>query len=168
MFIGIARVYKPIGVKGSVRVKYLYDETDGLVKYKHVWAFSHQTGELIKLRVESEDLRNQKIKFAEFSNPEDASILNGFYLGVSASVIPDDLARPPLHFKLIGMRVNLETGEDIGSVTEIIDLPVHPVLNIVRPSGNEFMVPYVAPIVINIDRIARIITIDSSRINLPN
>ncbi len=151
-----------------MRVKYLAANTDGLAKYKQIWAFSHQTGELIKLRIESEDLRNQQVKFTEFSNPEDASILNGFYLGVSASLIPDDLTRPPLHFKLVGMRVCLESGEDIGIVSEVIDLPVHPVLNIVRPSGNEFMVPYVPPIMINIDRTARIITIDSTRINLPD
>lgn len=168
MFIGIARVIKPVGVKGALRIKYLADNTEGLAKYQQIWAFSHRTGELIPLTLVFEDRQLERVLFEKFDCPELACRLNGFYLGVSSALIPDDPQQPPLLFRLIGMEVYLNTGEKVGKVIEVIELPVHPVLNIRCPSGQEFMVPYVPPIVIDIDRAQRKVTLDSSRVRVPD
>ena len=157
-----------MGVKGTLRIKYLSADTEGLAKYQRVWAYSHRTGEIIRLSVASEDRSLERVQFREYSSPESASVLNGFYVGVSSESIPDDPQLPPLLFKLVGMSVRLNTGAEVGKVIEVIELPVHPVLNIQCPSGSEFMVPYVPAIVLDLNRAGRVITLDSARVRVPD
>ena len=77
-------------------------------------------------------------------------------------LLPADELRPPgegeiyLH-ELEGMRVELESGETVGTVSATYELPQGLTLDVARASGS-VLIPY-ARIVTSVDRDARVIRI---------
>jgi 16S rRNA processing protein RimM len=61
--------------------------------------------------------------------------------------------------ELVGMRVSLRSGEQLGKVLEVYELPQGLVLDISRPGGS-VVLPFRAPFVVAVDRAERAIVID--------
>jgi 16S rRNA processing protein RimM len=100
------------------------------------------------------------IKFAELADRNDAELLRGRYL-----LAPFDELEPLqedeiyLH-DLIGMKVELDTGEKVGEVTSYYELPQGLTLDVSTERGS-VLVPYRAEVVERIDSDARVIVVKS-------
>lgn len=98
------------------------------------------------------------VKFAELSDRNEAEMLRARYL-----FSPFDELEPPgedevyLH-ELIGMKVQLATGEEIGEVTGYYELPQGLTLEVGTVRGS-VLVPYRAEIVERTDSDARVVTV---------
>lgn len=98
------------------------------------------------------------VKFAELSGRNEAEMLRARYL-----FSPFDELEPPgedevyLH-ELIGMKVQLDTGDEIGEVTGYYELPQGLTLEVGTVRGS-VLVPYRAEIVERTDSDARVVTV---------
>lgn len=98
------------------------------------------------------------VKFAELSDRNEAEMFRARYL-----FSPFDELEPPgedevyLH-ELIGMKVQLATGEEIGEVTGYYELPQGLTLEVGTVRGS-VLVPYRAEIVERTDSDARVVTV---------
>ncbi|MDD2200797.1 MAG: ribosome maturation factor RimM [Firmicutes bacterium] len=95
-----------------------------------------------------------------FEDSESAKLLKGYGLFLLKSELPPLPEDEYYAFDLIGLDVYSTTGEHIGRVNEVIDLPANDVF-VVRPdSGREFLVPAVDDIVHRIDLAEGLMVID--------
>ena len=99
------------------------------------------------------------VVFGEIVGRDEADLWRERYL-----LAPVDELAPPgdnevyLH-ELVGMRVSLVSGEPVGDVVEIYELPHALMLDVQRGAGR-VLVPYSPEVVVDIDVGARVIRID--------
>ena len=99
------------------------------------------------------------VKFAGIDDRTEAERWRDRYLYAGADELtPLDEGEVYLH-ELKGMRVELENGEEIGSVIEVYELPQGLVLDVGKAGAKSIMIPY-DRVVTEVDRAARVIRID--------
>lgn len=82
---------------------------------------------------------------------ESAKLLKGYGLFLPRSELPPLPEDEYYDFDLVGLAVYSTTGEHLGYVSEVIDLPANDVFVVTPDSGREFLVPAVDDIVHKID-----------------
>lgn len=80
-------------------------------------------------------------------------------------LVPDDEVEPPgedelfVH-DLVGMRVELVSGEPVGEVREVFELPQGFMLDVARPGKGAVMIQFHESTVAEVDRDARVVKLD--------
>jgi 16S rRNA processing protein RimM len=159
----VGRVRKAHGVRGDLVVEPLSDEADAVFAVGRRVVAGTITGDAAKGRPELHIAASSPFKggfivhFDEIVDRDVADTWRERFLLVPA----DELAPPAegqvyLH-ELNGMRVELETGEPVGTVATIYELPQGITLDVERASGS-VLIPY-DRIVTSVDRQARVIRI---------
>ncbi len=152
MRVVVARVGRPLGVKGDLLVDVLTDEPERrLVPGAELLVMGQQRA----LRIESERPHGRRLclHFAGVDDRTAAEGLTGLLLEVERppGERPDD---PEEYYDdhLIGLEVVTESAERVGTVTEVLHLPAQDVLA-VRDGADaqEILVPFVAEIVPVVD-----------------
>ena len=164
-FLIVGRVRKAHGIHGELVVEPITDGPDAIfAPGRRVLAGTH-TGELPthprELHVSTVRPMGDGflVKFDEVPDRTAADTWRGRYLLLpSAEVPPPDEHEIYVH-DLLGMRVVLASGELVGDVEEVYELPQGLALDIRRARGT-VMVPFDDRVVTAVDREARLITID--------
>ncbi|HWH51576.1 MAG TPA: ribosome maturation factor RimM [Gemmatimonadaceae bacterium] len=159
----VGRVRKAHGVRGDLVVEPLSDEADAVFAAGRRVIAGTITGDAAKGRPELHIASSSPFKggfivhFDEIADRDVADTWRERFL-----LLPADELSPPaegqvyLH-ELNGMRVELETGEPVGTVATIYELPQGITLDVERASGS-VLIPY-DRIVTSVDRDARVIRI---------
>jgi 16S rRNA processing protein RimM len=159
----VGRVRKAHGVRGDLVVEPLSDEADAVFAVGRRVVAGTITGDAAKGRPELHIAASSPFKggfivhFDEIVDRDVADTWRERFL-----LVPTDELAPPaegqvyLH-ELNGMRVELETGEPVGTVATIYELPQGITLDVERASGS-VLIPY-DRIVTSVDRQARVIRI---------
>ncbi|MFI5227770.1 MAG: ribosome maturation factor RimM [Gemmatimonadales bacterium] len=163
----VGRVRKAHGVRGDLVVEPLTDEADVVFAAGRRVVAGTVTGDAAKGRPELHIASVTPFKggfivhFDEIANRDAADAWRERFL-----LLPSDELTPPaenevyLH-ELNGMRVELESGEPVGTVVTIYELPQGITLDVARPSGSgvgSVLIPY-DRVVTAVDRGARVIRI---------
>jgi 16S rRNA processing protein RimM len=99
------------------------------------------------------------VKFSGIDDRNEAELWRDRYLFLEASEVTP-LAEGEIYLhELDGMRVELESGELIGKVIAVYELPQGLGLDVARPAGKSIIIPY-ERVVTSVDRDARLIRID--------
>jgi 16S rRNA processing protein RimM len=141
--VTIGRILKPFGVRGEVKVESLSDvpgRFEGLqtmyLTLPHEGATPQKTAVTHVRKVAAGYL----MKCSAFSTPEEATHFRGAWIQIPQC---SELPRAPdtfYHFELIGLRVEDPSGQEMGTVEEILEYPQHHVL-VVRNQEAEFLIP---------------------------
>ena len=149
--VTIGRIDRPFGVHGAVKVRSLSDrpgrfERLGAVR---VTGQGGQTADRTVTHVRRAG-PSYIVEFEGVTTPEDAGMLRGALLQVPREVplAPEDDAW--YECDLIGMTVADESGQELGCLETIWDLPAHPVL-VVKQGGREMLIPAVKEFVRSVD-----------------
>ena len=161
----VGRVRKAHGVRGELVVEPITDAPDEVfASGRRVFAGT-VAGDLAPDALELHIVRSRPFKggwlvvFGEIVGRDEADLWRERYL-----LAPVDERAPPgddevyLH-ELIGMRVSLASGEPVGEVVELYELP-HALMLDVQRDGERVLVPYTPAMVVDIDVGARVIRID--------
>jgi 16S rRNA processing protein RimM len=148
----VARVGRALGVKGDVLVDVLTDEPERrLIPGAHL----HIAGQQRTVIIGSERPHGGRLclHFAGIDDRTAAEALTGSLLEAERpdGERPED---PDEYYDddLIGLEVMTESGERVGSVTEVLHLPAQDVLAVREsPEGPEVLVPFVGEIVPIVD-----------------
>jgi len=149
VFLVIGKLRRPHGVQGEINMEILTDFPERLKKGIVVFVGQDHRPETINgLRQHGSGLL---VAFHGYHTPEEVGVLRNEMVYVRA----DD--RPPLaegeyyHHELIGLRVVDESGNLLGTLTQILDTRANDVY-VVRPqAGPEILLPAIESVILDID-----------------
>jgi 16S rRNA processing protein RimM len=161
----VGRIRKPHGLRGAVVVELHTDEPGAVFAPGRRVLMGNAAGILppaapaltvVEVGGAGSSLR---IQFAEIGDRESAEMWRDRFLFASAGeLIPPSENEVYLH-ELDGMRVELSSGEPVGTVIGLFEMPQGLMLEVSRDPGGTAMVPY-DHVVVALDREARVIRID--------
>ena len=151
--IVLAAIAGAHGVTGEVRLKLFGDGVEALRK---VETFNGGALKLLKLR---EDGKGGAI--ARFDGVDDrnaAEALRGTELAVSRDALPRLDEGEFYHADLLGLPVETDAGEPVGTVAAVANFGATDIVEIERPEGSLFMVPLTAEAVPHWDDAKLVVT----------
>lgn len=161
----VGRVRKAHGVRGELVVESLTDAPDEVfASGRRVFAGT-VSGDLAPGAPELHVVRSRPFKggwlivFGEIDGRDEADLWRERYLlAPVAELAPPGDDEVYVH-ELLGMRVALVTGEPVGEVVEVYELPHALMLDVQRGEGS-VLVPYTPEVVVDVDVGARTMRID--------
>jgi 16S rRNA processing protein RimM len=99
------------------------------------------------------------VKFAGIDDRNTAELWKDRFLFLEADELAPLAENEVYIHELKGMRVQLETGDPVGTVLDTYELPQGLALDVSRPDAKSIIIPY-DRIVTSVDRAARVIRID--------
>ena len=157
--IVVGRITAAHGVRGWVRVASFTDPADNLLTYQP-WLI--RQGDAWQPLVVVEVRRQGKGFIARIQGCDDrdrAQLLSGRDIGVPASELPEPDEDEYYWFELEGLAVQTTTDVDLGTVQRVFATGANDVL-VVRGNDRERLLPFVAAVVLEVDRVRRVITVD--------
>lgn len=156
----IGVITEPHGIRGEVKVFPTTDEPERIKKLKEIILDDGRE----KRTVHPESVRNQKnllvIKFKEFNDRDAVERLRRRELFVNredASPLKED---EYYISDLIGLRVIDSVGQEIGSLTDVIQTGANDVYQIRLNDGKELLLPAIRQCVLQVDMEAGLIRVD--------
>jgi len=160
----VGRVRKSHGIRGDLVVEAMTDDPDGVFARGRKLVAGTVTGDPAKDRRELTVMSAQPFKggfIVHFGEIDDRAIADTWrdrFLLLPASEL-EPLGEDEVYVHdLLGMRVELESGEAVGTVEQLYELPQGLTLDVRRNQGT-VLVPY-DRFVTSVDRDARVIRID--------
>jgi 16S rRNA processing protein RimM len=154
----MGRIVAPYGVRGWVKAAPQTESPDGLLSYRTWWLATGsewQSYRLLEGRVHGGGL---VARLAGIEDRDQAALLRGARIAVPRSELPPPGAGEYYWADLIGMRVVNREGAALGQVAEVFETGANDVL-VVR-GERERLIPFVAPVVVDVDMAARLLTLD--------
>ena len=167
-YLIVGRVRKAHGIRGEVVVELLTDEPDAIfASGRRVFAGT-ATGDLARDRQELH-IRSRRefnegllVAFDEVPDRTAAELWRGRYLLLPAEEVPaPDEDEVYLH-DLIGMRVDLATGDTVGTIEDVYELPLGLAVDVRRAAPREtetVLLPWDERTVASVDRAARVVVV---------
>lgn len=159
----IGRVRNVHGLKGEMVVEPHTDEPDTVfVPGRRVFAGTVR-GVLQPNALQIETVRPFKagfiVKFSGIGDRNEAELWRDRFLFLEESEVAPLEDGEVYRHELDGMRVELESGEEVGKVIAIYELPQGLALDVSRTGAKSIIIPY-DHVVTSVDRQARVIRID--------
>lgn len=131
------------GVTGEVRLKLFAESIESLKRHTRFDA-GGRTLTLKSLRPAKD---GAVARFAEIGDRNAAEALRGTLLSIDRSALPPLEEGEYYHADLIGLPVVTTQGVDVGKVAAVENFGAGDILEIEKPSGKRFMVPFKADVV---------------------
>ncbi len=164
--IAVGRVRRAHGVRGELVVEILTDAPGAVFAPGRRVFMGTERGMRAPGNRELHVVRASKFKdglivaFKELASRNEAEVWRDRLL-----LVPADELEPPAEHELyihdlVGMRVVLPSGTDVGEISEVFELPQGLVLDVRRTGGGTVMIPFHGSAVSFVDRDRRIVHID--------
>jgi len=157
-YLSIGRITKPHGVRGFLRVRPEINPPERISVFRSVYSYpgpepdsggaDWTVHEIETVRVSGEWAL---VKFAGVDSRDAAEGLRDRYLFIPADDLP---SLPPDNYSvyhLCQMSVVTESGEPVGRVADVLEMPAQPVLVVEGSPGGEIMIPFIKSIVKRVD-----------------
>jgi 16S rRNA processing protein RimM len=148
MDVLVGRIGRPHGVRGEVTVQVHTDDPDS--RFAAGSVLVTEPAEAGPLTIAGSRLSGgvMVIAFEGFDDRSVAERLRGTQLLVDTDDLPD-IGDPEEFYdhQLIGLAVRGPSGEQLGSITDVLHPPAAPVLEVRTPAGDAVLVPFVTAIV---------------------
>lgn len=158
--VAIAKIVRPRGLKGEVVAEVLTDFPERFEGLESVTSLS-PVGERMELTIEDHWFQKDRIvlKLAGYDTVERAEELRNFEICIPESETVELESDEYFDWQIEGCSVDLENGETIGTVRELMRTGGTEVL-VVAGSSKEYLIPFAESICRNVDIDNKRITID--------
>jgi len=164
--VALARVTKPIGLNGGVRVTLLCDGPERLLEVQQILRGKEALDAVpVVLQEVSARPNGVVVFFEDCSTRSAAEHLRDHYLFIrqQESLPPQD-GQPRIH-ELVGCTVETAEGQKLGRVTNVYDIPAYRLIGVTRvKGGGEVLVPYVDAWIDRMDRENRCVVLTSDEL----
>lgn len=157
-YFKVGKIVNTHGIKGEVRVITTSDFAETRYKIGNVLYYFSKPGkqspeEAIPLTIKSYRVHKQfdLLSFVDHPSIHDVEPYKGGYLTVSEDQREALEAGEYYYNEIIGCDVYAEDGRLLGRVTEILSPGANDVWVVHADDGREFMIPYIADVVKNVD-----------------
>jgi 16S rRNA processing protein RimM len=153
-------VHRPHGLSGEVSVENIGDAADPFEPGKtFLWIRGERTRDL-KLSAGRVHGERWLLAFEGIGNIEGARELSGGVLCVPREGLPKEAEDFYWTHEMRGFRCEDTEGRPLGAVKSLEDTPAGPQLTLETSARREVLVPFVRPIVVEVDRASRRIVLD--------
>ena len=159
MQLVVGRIGRAHGVRGDLFVEVRTDEPDE--RFAQGATLVTSIGQSLTVATSKWHSGRLVVHFVGFDDRTVAETLRGLDLSVDVDplVLPTEEDEYYDH-QLIGLSVQLATGEQIGVVSEVIHLPAQDLLAVKRADSSEVLIPFVREIVPEVDVARGFVTIN--------
>lgn len=147
------------GVKGWLRVHAETEYPESLLSYPVWWVGRESHWEPYKCERGAIHLKFLVAKLESIEGREAAKVLRGMQVAVPRIELPVPEEGEYYWTDLIGLEVVNRQGVVLGKVTELIKTRAHEIL-VVRSPGSDFMIPFVAQYVLDVQLLAGKVQVD--------
>ena len=130
------------GIKGEVRLKLFAESLDSLKRHKLFAAARGAEARTLTLQSMRPDKAGAIARFAEIADRTAAEGMRGMTLAVPRDALPPLADGEYYHTDLIGRAVVSTEGVEVGSVIAVENFGAGDILEIQKPDGKTFMVPF--------------------------
>ena len=150
--VTIGIVLRPHGIRGEVVVEPLTDNQDRFSTLEDVRVV-RPSGSAVRLKVASMFPHKGRlvIRFEGVASIEDAETLRAAELRIPVASLPALPAGSYYHHELRGLVVRVESGDSIGTVTDLWETGATPVLVIHDDKARETLLPLVDAFILEVD-----------------
>ncbi len=161
--IVLGRIVAPFGVQGWVKIHPFGDDPASWRKMSHWWLSRDDTAPdaqwkqytLNACRVHGKGL---VAALAEIPDRNAAEAIDGYYIAAPREALPATAEGEYYWGDLVGLAVDNEAGEALGTVSGLLSTGAHDVLQVEDGEGEdatERLIPFVAAYVLDVDLAAR-------------
>ncbi len=160
-FLAVGRFRRPHGVRGEALVEILTDFPERLQPETVVYA--GETRRRLVIRSRRSHNEGLLLSFVGLDTPEAVGQLRHQFLYVTAA------DRPPLpegeyyHHQLLGLAVQTEDGQRLGTLTDILETGANDVYVVTSERGGEVLLPVIPGVILDVDLDA-----GTMRVHLPD
>lgn len=144
--VAVARVIRPWGSHGELRVIVLSESLDRFSAYRTVY-IRGRSHKVQRLRAQG---RFVTAKLSGIDNSDAANTFRGCLLEVpesSLAALPEDHY---YHYQIIGLKVITTRGTDVGEIVDILTTGANDVY-IIKSEQAEILIPAIADVIQNVD-----------------
>lgn len=157
--IVLGRIVAPFGVQGWVKVHPFGDDPAAWKTMPHWWLAEHDDAPAAQwkpLTLSGFRLHGKGVvaAFREVPDRNAAEALDGCYVGAPREALPRPAEGEYYWGDLVGLAVENEAGEALGTVSSLISTGAHDVLQVRDGAGEdaaERLIPFVAAYVLDVD-----------------
>jgi 16S rRNA processing protein RimM len=161
----VGRVRRPHGVHGELLIELMTDEPDAVYASGRrvfggtVAGDADDDAPVLTIAATRPFKDGLLVTFREIADRDEAATWNGRHL-----LVPEDELAPlgegeVYRHELKGMTVELSSGEIVGTIADVFEVPQGLLLDVAREHGT-VLVPFSGEIVIDVDREQRVVRID--------
>jgi 16S rRNA processing protein RimM len=162
-YVIVGRTRKVHGLRGELVVEMHTDDPDAVFARGRALHVGSVRGVVQPQPLEITSVRPFKegviVKFAGIDDRNTAELWKDRFLFLEADELAPLAENQVYIHELKGMRVQLETGDPVGTVLDTYELPQGLALDVSRPDSKSIIIPY-DRIVTSVDRAARVIRLD--------
>ena len=136
--VTLAAVAGAHGVGGEVRLKLFAESVESLRRHKTFEA----AGRTLTLRSLKPGKPDAVARFAEVASREAAEALRGTLLTIARAELPPLADGEYYHADLIGLPAVAADGTEVGKIAAVENFGAGDILEIEKPDGKRFMVPF--------------------------
>lgn len=159
----MARIAAPFGIKGWVKLLTFTDSPDSLDAYATWLVRKNPQDSDIWEEVELEDFAvNVKAVVAKFKGCDDRTAAERFAkrdIAIPREALGEAGEGEVFWLDLIGSEVVNSLGEQLGQVDTLMQTGANDVL-VVKGESGEILIPFVADVIVKVDRHAKVVTVD--------
>lgn len=158
----MGRVVAPYGIKGWIKIQPFTQQPGDLLDYP-LWQVGRE-GAWQSTPVETAKVHGAAVvaKLAGIADREQAAALQGMRIAIAREEFPELAADEIYWADLIGLTVVNVSGAVLGTVSRVLETGANDVLVIVDKvdGGHERLLPFIAPVIRQIDAAGGTITVD--------
>jgi 16S rRNA processing protein RimM len=147
--LAVGRLRRPHGVRGEILMEVLTDFPERLRRGKQVFIGEEHVPHKISARRQHND--GLLLSFEGLTDRDLVGQLRNQDVYVQAAGLPELPEGEYYHHQLIGLSVVTDTGTLLGTLVEVIETGANDVYAVRDPSGREFLLPAIPPVILDVD-----------------
>jgi len=149
VYLAVGKLRRPHGVHGEMLMEVFTDFPERLQAGSTLFVGeTYRPFTIVSQRWHKASLL---IRFEELQTREEAGLLRNQYVYVRVADLPPLSAGDYYHHQILGLQVVSEAGEYLGTVIDILETGANDVCIVRAESGQEFLLPFIDPVIIRID-----------------
>jgi 16S rRNA processing protein RimM len=156
------KIVAPYGLRGAIKVHPFVDDPEAWARLPEWRLGKEGSGEWWQIRVVRCRTRGSMLlaELEGMTNRNASESVCGMLVGAPRDGLPPTEDNEFYWADLIGLAVENLQGQPLGQVHGLIETPANDVLRVVDAAGKERLLPFVAAVVLEVDRSARCIRAD--------
>lgn len=156
----VGKITTTHGLKGTVKVLPMTENKDRFYQIEKIMAeLANGRQKFLTIKQISPFKEGFLIDFAEITDVNAAALLRGAYLQIPRSQALELEEGEYYIFEIIGAKVITDSGEELGTLTDVIETGANDVYEVQTPEGKEILIPVIPDCVLDVDTDNKIVKV---------
>ncbi len=156
-YLVVGKFRRPHGVSGEILFDVYSDFPERLKAGKKI--FVGEDRQVLRIRRSRAHGQALLLGFQQYTTPEEVSELTNQLAYVSVEDLPALPEGEYYHHQLLGLRVQTDTGANLGQLVQILENPANDIYIVQPERGKEILLPAIEDVILDIDLEAKMMRV---------